>query len=131
MRVCAFGILPLIKFLLEFIHVNKMNAKEVAFAGNFFVTDSLNSIKNYSGKLTATDPKYGYFPKPTKFYLTVKENKFINAQTLHANSRVNIATEEKRHLGAVTGSTDYRDECKLPFCQLLQRHSYRQFIHYY
>ena len=35
-RACAFGILPLIKFLLEFIHVDKMNVKEVAFADNFF-----------------------------------------------------------------------------------------------
>ena len=54
----------------------------------------------------------------------------IKAQTLHANSRVNIGSEGKRHLGAVTGSTDYRDECNLPFCQLFQRHNYNQFIHY-
>ena len=56
-------------------HLQKMNAKEVAFADNVFVAGSLNSIKKYRDKLTATDPKYDYFPKPTKFYLTVKENK--------------------------------------------------------
>ena len=110
-RAYTFGILPLIKFLVEFIHVNKMNAKEIAFADNFSVTGSLNSIKNYWDKLTANDPKYGYFPKPAKSYLKVKENKLIKPQTLHANSRVNITTEGKRHLGAVTRSTGYRDEC--------------------
>ena len=60
------AILLLIKFLLEFINLNKMNAKQVVFVGNFSVAGSLNSIKDYWDKLTAIDPKYGYFPKPTK-----------------------------------------------------------------
>ena len=50
-----------------------MNAKEVAFADNFYVVYSLNSIKDYCNKLTAIGPKYGYFPKPRKSYLIVKE----------------------------------------------------------
>ena len=50
-----------------------MKAKEVVFADDFSVAGSLNSIKNYWGKLTAIAPKYGYFPKPMKFYLIVKE----------------------------------------------------------
>ena len=65
--------LSLIKFLLEFINLNEMNAKEVVFADDFSVAGSLNSIKDYWDKLTAISPKYGYFPKPTKSYLTVKE----------------------------------------------------------
>ena len=69
----ALGILPLIKFLLEFINLNDMNAKEVAMADGFFVAGSLNSIKNYWDKLTASGPKYGYFPKPTKSYPMVKQ----------------------------------------------------------
>ena len=65
----ALGILPLIKFLLEFINLNEMNAKEVVFADDFSIAGSLNSIKDYWDKLTAIGPKYGYFPKPTKSYL--------------------------------------------------------------
>ena len=60
------AILPLIKFLLEFINLNEMNAKEVVFTGNFSVAGSLNSIKDYLDKLTIIDLKYGHFPKPTK-----------------------------------------------------------------
>ena len=82
MQAYAFGILPLIKFLHEFINVSKLNAKEVAFRDKVSVGGSLNSIKNYWDKLTATDPKYGYFPKATKSFLIVKENKLIKAQTL-------------------------------------------------
>ena len=34
----------------------------------------------------------------------------MEAQNLFANSSVNITAEGKRHLGAVIGSTEYRDE---------------------
>ena len=57
--------------------------------------------------LTAIDPTYGYFPKPTKPYLIVKEKKLMGAQNLFANSRVNITAEVKRHLGAVTRNTEH------------------------
>ena len=50
-----------------------MNAKKVAFADDFSVACTLNIIKDYWDKLTAIGPKYGYFSKPTKSYLIVKE----------------------------------------------------------
>ena len=34
----------------------------------------------------------------------------MEAQNLIANSRMNVTAEGKRHLGAVIGSTEYRDE---------------------
>ena len=75
MGVYALGILPLIRFLLEFINLNEMNAKEVVFADDFSVAGSLNSINDYWDKLTAIGPKQSYFPEHTKSYLIVKENK--------------------------------------------------------
>ena len=47
MRAFELGILPLIKFLLEFINLNKIKAKEVVFLDDFSVAGSLNSIKDY------------------------------------------------------------------------------------
>ena len=70
----ALDILPLIKFLLEFITLNEMNALEVVFADEFSVAGNLNSIKDYWSKLTAIGPKYGDFPKPI-ISLIVKEKK--------------------------------------------------------
>ena len=49
-KAFALGILPLIKFLLEFINLNKMNAKEVDFADEFSFLDSMSSIKDYRNK---------------------------------------------------------------------------------
>ena len=37
MGTYALGILPLIKFLLEFINLNDMNAKEVVFSDDFLL----------------------------------------------------------------------------------------------
>ena len=67
-------LLALIKFLDEFINLNEMNAKKVAFT-DISVTGSLNTIKDFWHKLTAIGPKYRNFPKPTKSDLIVKEKK--------------------------------------------------------
>ena len=69
------GILPLIKFLLEFINLNEMNVKEVVFADDFSVAGSLNSIEDYRDKLTAIGPNYGYFPKPYEILPDSKRKK--------------------------------------------------------
>ena len=42
-------------------------------ADDFSVAGNLSSIKDYWGKLTVIGPKYGYFLKPTKSYLIMKE----------------------------------------------------------
>ena len=105
----ALSILPLIKFLFEFINLNKKNSKKVVFVDGFSVAGSLKNFKDYWDKLTAVGPKCGYFPKPTKSYLIIKEEKLMETQNLFANSRENITDEGKRHLDAVIGSTEYRD----------------------
>ena len=99
------GILPLIHFLLQFISVNHLSAKDVAFANDFTVAGKLTSIKDYWGKLTVLCPKYGYFPKAysayylPKSYLIVKQDKLGEARNTLNDSNVNITIEGKRHLG--------------------------------
>ena len=73
MRAYALDSLTLMRFLLEFIDLNEMNAKEVAFADDCSVADSSDTMKDFCNKLTTIGPKHGYFPKPTKSYLIVKE----------------------------------------------------------
>ena len=65
------------------------------FVRDFSVAGSLNSIKDFGDKLTAIVPKYGYFPKPAKSYLIVKEKKLMEAKNLFAKSRVNVSAEGK------------------------------------
>ena len=110
MGAYALGILPLIHFLLEFISINYLSAKEVAFADDFTVAGKLTSIRDYWGKLTVPGPKYGYFPKASKSYLIVKEDKLGEARNVFNDSNVNISIYGKRHLGAVIGINKYREE---------------------
>ena len=110
MGAYALGILPLLQFLLDFISVNDLNAKEVAFADDFTVAGKISSIKDYQSQLTSTGPKYGYFPKASKSYLILKEDQLPNATTLFDNSNVNITVEGKRHLRAIVGSEIYSKE---------------------
>ena len=107
MGTYALGILPLIHFLLEFISINHLSAKEVAFADDFTVAGKLTSIRDYWGKLTVLCPKYDSFPKPSKFYLIVKEGKLGEVREVFNVSNVNITIEGKRNLGAVVGSNEY------------------------
>ena len=106
----AVRILPLLQFLLDFISVNELNAKEVAFADDFTVAGKLSSIKGYWSQLTSIGPKYGYFPKASKSYLIVKEDQLPSAITLFNNSNVNINVEGKRLLGAIVGNDSYKRE---------------------
>ena len=100
----------MIHFLLEFNSINHLSAKEVAFADDFTVAGKLTSIRDYWGKLTVLGPKYGYFAKASKSYLIVKEDKLGEARNIFNDSTVNITIEGKKHLGAVIGSNEYREE---------------------
>ena len=93
------------------ISTNHLSAKEVIFADDSTVVGKLNSIRDYLGKLTVLDLKYGYFQKASKLYLIVREDKLGEARNVFNDSNVNITIEGKRHHGAVIGSsTEYRKE---------------------
>ena len=110
MGAYALGILPLIHFLFEFISINHLSAKEVVFAGDLTVAGKLTSIRDSWGKLTVLGPERSYFPRASKSYLTVKEDELSEARNVFNDSNVNITIKGKRHLGAVTGSNEYREE---------------------
>ena len=76
------------------------------------VAGKLSSIKEYRSQLTSIGSKYGYFPKASKSYLTVKEGQLPNATTLFDNSNVNITVVEKGiwEFGAIAGSDSYKRE---------------------
>ena len=86
----------MIHFLLEFISIDHLIAKEVAFADDFTVVGKLASIRHYWKKSTVLGPKYDYFSKASKSYLIVQEEKLCEARNVFNNSNVNITIEGKR-----------------------------------
>ena len=62
----AYGILPILHSLLDFILTNDLLTREVAFADDVAVAGKWVDIKNFWDKLATIGPKYGRFPKSTK-----------------------------------------------------------------
>ena len=104
----ALGVTPLIQFLIEFININEHHSKEVAFADDFTVAGKVKEIKDYWDALLQIGPLFGYFPKPSKSYLIVKQQYQKTAEETFMGSEVKITTEVKRHLGAVIGSKSFK-----------------------
>ena len=55
-------------------------------------------------------PKFGCNPEASKCWLIVKPQLVKEAEKLFENTKTNITVNGKRHLGAVIGSQEYRDE---------------------
>ena len=109
MAAYALGVTPLIHFLSEFIKINDHHSKEVAFADDFTVAGKVTEIRSYWDALLQIGPLFGYFPKPSKSYLIVKQQHHNIALETFNDSEVKITTEGKRHLGAVIGSTSFKN----------------------
>ena len=56
-------------------------------------------------------PKYGYYPKACKTILIVKNPALLeHAMTVFDGTEITIALEGERHLGAVIGSTSFKEK---------------------
>ena len=55
-------------------------------------------------------PFLGYYAKPEKSWLIVKPEHLKLAEEVFEGSGLQITTQGQRHLGAVIGSEDYKDD---------------------
>ena len=79
-------------------------ADDVSYAGD------IDGIHCWWGKLRSLGPGYGYYPEPSKTVLIVNPEKLSYAIQMFGNSGVTITCEGKRHLGAVVGTTGYKEK---------------------
>ena len=97
---------PLINELSECIR--EENAKQVWFADDSTAAGKLQAISIWWKELKEKGPKYGYYPKPSKTYLIVKNKENTSrAQALFRD--VNITCEGERHIGAVLGTEEFKN----------------------
>ena len=69
----ALGVTPQIHFLHKYVSLNNHICKEVVFVVDFTIAEKIEGIRSYWELLQQVGPLYGYFPKPCKPYLVVKE----------------------------------------------------------
>ena len=75
----------------------------VRFADDATASGNLEAIRRWWDTLMQIGPCYGYYPQPTKSWLSVKENELEKAVRAFGGTNIQISTAGKRHLGAVIG----------------------------
>ena len=109
MAMYAIGIRPLIDTLNA--ATDPSRCRQVWYADDSTAAGKLRELRKWWDTLYNTGPKYGYFPKPSKTILILKDRQFYDeAVTLFEHTEIEITLSGERHLGAVIGSQEHRDE---------------------
>ena len=81
------------------------------FADDASALGKLAQVKKWWVKLNEIGPKFGYFPKPSKSILIVKNPSLLEqARELFSDTDIHITCQGQRHLGAVIGQDEFKHE---------------------
>ena len=86
------------------------DAKIVAYTDDFSTGDSISSLKYWWDTLCELGPKHGYFPKPTKSWLTLKSDSSDKAIHIFNETNTQTTTQGTRHLSAALATSQFRNE---------------------
>ena len=111
MSVYAIAIIPLMLMVLEITSNSSDDvAKMVAYADDFTAGGTIESLKYWWDTLCKLGPKFGYYPQASKTWLIVKDAYVKKSNEIFKNSSIQITSTGQRHLGAVIGTTEYKQE---------------------
>ena len=83
-------------------------AKQAWYADDSSATGSLNSITLWWNELCRIGPGLGYYPKPEKCHIVVKDlNTFNRATELFSRTDIKITMQGRPYLGSAVGTPDY------------------------
>ena len=83
-------------------------AKHIWFADDSGAAGKLEALKRWWDALQRLGPAYGYYPKPSKTWLIVKEEHYEKAKEMFKD--VQITTKGHRYLGAYIGTNEGKEE---------------------
>lgn len=105
MAMYALAVRPLIDRLQS----STRTVKQAWYADDATGIGSCSELRIWWNNLLEHGKGFGYHPNASKTYLVVKDNQLEKAKKAFAGTNVNITTEGKRHLGAVIGSSEFKD----------------------
>lgn len=103
MPMYALATIPLIR-KLEGDNTQVWYADDAAAAGK------ITALRKWWDELTASGPKFGYFPNASKSWLVTKQAFLSDASSTFAGTGVNVTPQGRPHLGAALGSRDFVSE---------------------
>ena len=110
MAIYAIAVIPLMLMILEI--TNKLpdnRTKIAAYADDFSAGGSVENLHHWWKVLCQLGPKFGYFPEASKCWLIVKPEAYDKATSAFKDTDIKITVEGKRHLGAIIGSSEYKE----------------------
>ena len=109
MGMYAIGTRPLIDLLNE--RTDPTKCQQVWYADDSSAGGKMAEIRKWWDVLNKAGPKFGYYPKPCKTILIIKNpDNLPAANELFSETGIKITTSGERHLGAVIGSNEFRME---------------------
>ena len=109
MAIYAIALIPLIYKLIAALKDENTSIKNAAYADDLSAAGSITALFKWWNHLCIIGPKFGYYPRPDKCWLIVKEKEVEKAREIFKPTKVNITTKGRKHLGAVIGSNEYKD----------------------
>ena len=111
MAIYAIAVIPLVLMIIEIVTSTPGNtSKMVAYADDFTAGGTVKDLQHWWKTLCELGPKFGYYPEATKSWLIVKENNYEHAKAAFKSTKIKITSTGQRHLGAVIGSTTYKED---------------------
>ena len=90
------------------LRITASEVKQVWLADDATGAGSLESLKKWWINIIAEDASYGYCVNESKSWLILKNQTLLKkTESLFSDTKINVTTEGKRHLGAVIGSNDF------------------------
>ena len=109
MPIYAIAIIPLILMILETTDdLSGSRTKTEGYADDLSAAGNSRNLKIWWQKLCEIGPLFGYYPEPTKCWLIVKPEHEQTAKEIFSDTKINITTDGKRHLGAALGSQSHK-----------------------
>ena len=96
--------------MIQSLRLNIPDVKQVWLADDSAGGGRLINLYSWFKHLEEEGKKFGYLVNGPKCWLIVKSQELAEEARQIFGKEVNITTEGKRHLGAVIGSKDYKDE---------------------
>ncbi|KXJ13026.1 hypothetical protein AC249_AIPGENE28169 [Exaiptasia diaphana] len=99
--------------IIESLRIEVPSVKQVWLADDSAGAGTITSLNNWYKVIVQEGKKYGYIVNGSKSWLITKSESLADEAKQVFGNDVNITCEGKRHLGAVIGSTTYKDA----FCE--------------
>lgn len=102
------GILPFLAMIRPEEDIGKV--KQMAYADDIGAGARLTVLRQWWNNIVEHGPSFGYYPKASKSWLVVKEEKYEEAVHLFQNTGINITTEGRKYLGGFVGKDEATKE---------------------